>query len=81
MLAFTLGEWKIQGGGCEFKSDLLFFFSLHSLRHIIQALWLHYLNVSHPICSCLEKKKTLHLPNACQIISSLSLCSDVMNTQ
>ena len=53
----------------KFKSDAFF----------IQALWLHYQNVSHPIpCSC--PLKPLHLPNTCQIILH-SLRSDVMNTQ
>ncbi len=51
-------------------NQMLLFFP--SLSHIIQALWLHHHNVSHPIpCSC--PLQTLHLPNTCQIISTLSV--------
>lgn len=60
-------RWGDGGGMCEFKSDVFFPFSL---RHIIQALWLHYQNVSHLIpWSC--PIKNLHLPNTCQAISTL----------
>lgn len=44
---------------------------LFFILNIIQALWLHYQNVSHPIpCSC--PLKSLHLPNTCQVLSTFS---------